>query len=120
MKTTGLYHVQIDVSDLERSLAFYTDLLGMEEAFRAGGNLVFLKTPGSNDLLTLHPVDGAVDPAAGGLQHIGFSISPEDHEAAVAEAKAFGAEVVDISEPGRDRRPYVYIKDPDGYVIELS
>ena len=84
------------------------------------GNLVFLKTPGSNDLLTLHPVDGAVDPEAGGLQHIGFSISPEDHEAAVAEAKAFGAEVVDISEPGRDRRPYVYIKDPDGYVIELS
>ncbi len=120
MKTTGLYHVQIDVSDMERSLAFYTGLLGMEEAFRAGGNLVFLRTPGSNDLLTLHPVDGAIDQEAGGLQHIGFSISPEDHEAAVAEAKAFGAEVVDISEPARDRRPYVYIKDPDGYVIELS
>ena len=120
MKTAGFHHIQISVTDLDKSLAFYTGLLGMKESFRVGGGLVFLSTPGSNDLLTLRPVDGPVDPEAGGLQHFGFSVAPEDHEAAVAEAKAFGAEVVDAGRQGRDERPYAYIKDPDGYVIELS
>ena len=119
MKTAGFHHIQISVSDLDRSLAFYTGLLGMEEAFRAGGGLVFLRTPGAGDLLTLRPVDGPVDPEAGGMQHFGFSLAAENHEAALAEAKAFGAEVVGTSEPGNSR-PYAYIKDPDGYTIELS
>ena len=47
-------------------------------------------------------------------------MAPEDHEDAVAEAKAFGAEVVDVGRHGREERPYAYIKDPDGYIIELS
>ena len=120
MKTSGFHHIQISVSDLDKSLAFYTGLLGMEEAFRAGGGLVFLRTPGASDLLTLRPIDGPVDPEAGGMQHFGFSLAPEDHEAALAEAKAFGAEIVDAGRQGRDERPYAYIKDPDGYTIELS
>ena len=119
MKTAGFHHIQISVSDMDKSLAFYTGLLGMKEAFRAE-SLVFLRTPGSNDLLTLRPVDGPVDPEAGGMQHFGFSVAPEDHENAMAEAKAFGAEVVDVGRQGRDERPYGYIKDPDGYVIELG
>ena len=119
MKTTGFHHIQISVSDLDKSLAFYTGLMGMKEAFRAGGNLVFLSTPGSDDLLTLRPVDGPVDTDVGGVQHFGFSVAAEDHEDAVAEAKAFGAEIVDAGGQG-GQRPYTYIKDPDGYVIELS
>ena len=34
MKTQGLNHIQIAVSDMERSLALYTGLLGMRELFR--------------------------------------------------------------------------------------
>ena len=39
-RANGIYHLQIAVSDLERSLAFYTGLLGMEVAFGVG-KLVF-------------------------------------------------------------------------------
>ena len=39
MGTAGVYHIQISVSDLDRSLAFYTGLMGMEGTLprRQGG-----------------------------------------------------------------------------------
>ena len=118
MKTWGLYHIQIKVSDLDRSLAFYTGVLGMKELFRTGGE-VFLRTPGANDLLALEPVEGSVNTNVGGLDHIGFSVTAEDHGAAVAEVRAAG---VEISRTGNHAPgvPFAYIKDPDGYTIELS
>ncbi len=119
MKTTGFHHIQIAVTDMGRSFAFYTQLLGMEKAF-GDGNLVFLRTPGCSDLLTLHPVDGPLDPSKDGMQHFGFSVAPEDHAAAVEEARAFGAEVLAVGRHGGPNgTPYAYIKDPDGYIIEL-
>ena len=50
MKTQGLNHIQIAVSNLERSLEFYIGLLGMHELFREGP-LVFLQSAeGSNQV----------------------------------------------------------------------
>ena len=121
MKTNGFYHIQIAVSDLERSLAFYTGLLGMEIAFREGDHLVFLRTPGAPDLLTLNSDADRGGTAISGLQHFGFSLPRDQHEQAVAEAKAFGAEVLSTGRRGGDDgEPYVYLNDPDGYTIELS
>ncbi len=52
----GIFHTNIVVRDVERSLRFYTGLFGMEVSdFIKDGDLVFLKTPGRNDLLTLNP-----------------------------------------------------------------
>ena len=118
MKTSGVYHIQIAVSDLERSLAFYTGLLGMEELFRAD-ETVFLRTPGARELLALQPVEGPVDPKAGGMDHFGFYVTPEDLDVAVAQVRAAGVEVLEKGSfaPGV---PFAYIKDPDGYTVELS
>ena len=60
MKTQGLNHIQIDVSDLDRSLGFCTGLLGMRELFRVSG-AVFLQSAEGNDIMALSPVDGPVD-----------------------------------------------------------
>ena len=46
IKTRGLYHLHLIVRDLERSLAFYRDVFGLEEQFRDGPKMVFLSTPG--------------------------------------------------------------------------
>ena len=118
MKTSGVYHIQIGVSDLDRSLAFYTGLLGMEELFRAG-RTVFLRTPGAHELLALDPVGGPVNPKAGGMDHFGFHVTPEDLDAAVEEVRAAGVEVAETGNfaPGV---PFAYIRDPDGYTVELS
>ena len=118
MKTSGVYHIQISVSDLDRSLAFYTGHMGMEELFRAG-EAAFLRTPGARELLTLQPVEGPVDPTAGGMDHFGFYVTPDDLDSAVAEVRAAGIEVTDTGYFA-EGVPFAYIKDPDGYTIELS
>ena len=118
MKAQGLNHIQISVSDMERSLKFYSGLMGMRELFREG-ELVFLQSPVGSDLLTLRQAEGRVDVTAGGLQHFGFSIKREDHSAAVEEARTYGAEVLGVGQHG-DNSLYAYIKDPDGYIVELD
>ena len=118
MKTQGLNHIQIVVSNLERSLAFYTGLLGMHELFREG-SLVFLQSAEGKDVITLRHAQGPVDGAAEGMQHFGFAVRHEDHAAAVEEARRFGAEVLDVGQHG-DNGLYAYIKDPDGYIIEIG
>jgi catechol 2,3-dioxygenase-like lactoylglutathione lyase family enzyme len=54
IKTQGLTHIHLVVSDLDRSLHFYKTAFGMEERFRDGPKMVFLNTPGTNDLITLN------------------------------------------------------------------
>ncbi len=51
----GIFHTNIVVRDLEKSLRFYTGVFGMEKSDFKDGELVFLRTPGRDDLLTLNP-----------------------------------------------------------------
>jgi catechol 2,3-dioxygenase-like lactoylglutathione lyase family enzyme len=119
MKTSGFHHIQISVTNIERSLEFYTGLMGMEIAFQDGG-LVFLRTPGANDLLTLRPTDEPVHSDTGGVQHFGFNVDAENFDAAVAEVETAGVEVLSTGRHGGTQgSPYAYIKDPDGYIIEF-
>ena len=41
VKTEGLYHIHLVVRDLDRSLAFYRGVFGMQEMFRDGPKMVF-------------------------------------------------------------------------------
>ena len=118
MKTMGLNHIQINVSNLERSLSFYTGLLGMKETARHGP-LVFLQSAEGNDIIALHQTNEPVDGSVGGLQHFGFPVPKEDHAAAVEEARKFGCEVLSVGQHSDDDL-YAYIKDPDGYTIEIE
>ena len=118
MKTKGLYHIQINVLDMDRSLAFYTGFLGMKVAFRAG-ELVFLSSQDGGDLLTLNPTGVQVDNKTGGLQHFGFMVSPEEMDKGLMEAEAHGVEVVSTGQH-EDGERYVYLRDPDGYLVELD
>jgi catechol 2,3-dioxygenase-like lactoylglutathione lyase family enzyme len=51
----GIFHANIVVRDLEKSLRFYSGLFGMERMDFKDGDLVFLTTPGRDDVLTLNP-----------------------------------------------------------------
>ena len=119
MKTQGLNHIQISVSDMDRSLKFYTGLLGMRELFREG-SLVFLQSAEGNDIFTLRQAEGPVDTTSVGMQHFGFAVNREDHAAAVEEVRKFGAELLDVGQHGGDQSLYAYFKDPDGYIIEIG
>ena len=121
VRTQGLTHIHLVVRDLERSLRFYQSVFGMEERFRDGPKMVFLNTPGSQDLITLNedPEEANLAGVNGGVAHFGFRLAKaSDLDAAIAEVEAAGGKLIRRGEhaPGV---PFSYVEDPDGYVIEL-
>jgi predicted enzyme related to lactoylglutathione lyase len=90
------------------------------ERFRVGDELVFLNTPGSKDINTLHedPDAAGVAGTSGGIAHFSFTLIQADLDAAIKEVKKAGGKLLERGEhsPGTS---YAYVADPDGYVIEL-
>ena len=112
-------HVSFAVRNLERSLAFYRDLLGLAVAPRPD-----LGFPGAwlqaGDA-QVHLIEVAADFDAGAppptlnpiAGHAAFGI--DDYEAALAALQSHGLEVLALG-PAAGQ---MWVKDPDGYVIEL-
>jgi catechol 2,3-dioxygenase-like lactoylglutathione lyase family enzyme len=124
MESVGIRHVHLLVADAERSSAFYCDAFAMKELFR-DGPIVFLGTPEGGDLLALHPASTDEERTRvgheGGYEHFGIHLpdrSASAIDAAVRRVEAAGGVLVDRGEhaPGV---PYAYVKDVDGYTIEL-
>ena len=51
----GIFHTHLVVKDIAKSVRFYTGLFGMHDTGFKDGTLVFLTTPGRDDLLALNP-----------------------------------------------------------------
>jgi catechol 2,3-dioxygenase-like lactoylglutathione lyase family enzyme len=121
VRTAGLTHIHLVVRDLERSLRFYQGVFGLREQFRAAPRMVFLNTPGSQDLITLNedPAEAELAGVSGGVAH-SASGSPVPTTSTVRSqrSKRLGASCSACGEHARGE-PFAYIADPDGYVIEL-
>ncbi len=118
--TQGLSHIHLAVRDVQRSLAFYKGVFGMEVQFWVGSSMVFLRTPGAKDTFTLRQADGEeqVGPG-GGFGHFGFRLEDKGGlEAAIEDIESAGGKLISKGEHGPGQ-PYAYCSDPDGYVIEL-
>jgi len=114
-------HIHLWVSDMERSVRFYTRAFGMTERFRAGPSLVSLNTPGTNDSISLNYDSADERPTGemGTIAHFGFRLAdPADLDSAIEEVVAAGGRLVK-SEAQRNGRQTAYVADPDGYLIEL-
>jgi len=122
-----LAYVGIRVRDLERSLRFYVDALGLQERKRGtmshGGVFVELVDPVSHLPLELnwYPPGSpyAVRYVAGqGLDHLGFEVA--DARATIRELLRHGGRLA--VEPWLERgRSWIgFVKDPDGIWIELE
>ena len=116
-------HVGLRVSDLERSLAFYTavgyTVVGSVEG-TPFGTLIMLRLPG-DDFVTIElvhdPAKGAVDLGTG-LNHLVVQV--ESLEKTLAELAARGIAAEAPGAPGGADGPRTsWITDPDGYRIEL-
>jgi catechol 2,3-dioxygenase-like lactoylglutathione lyase family enzyme len=119
VKTGGLCHIAIDVSDLKRSEKFYTDMFDMEATGRSD-HYVRLQTPGGHDSFFLFKADGPVRPRECGLTHMhfGFRIDEGNFEKAMGYIKRNNIKV--HHNPARGTGHFIYIEDPDGYVIQLE
>ena len=125
-RTLGLNHVNLVVSDVARSRAFYEAALGLEYQ-RTDTGITFLSTPGTGDLLALQQSGGDLDRLSGrrrhpgemgGVDHIGFAVNPDTLDDLVAAVEAAGGAVLMQIGEGADRS--VFVTDPDGYVLQLG
>lgn len=126
MKILELGHVVLYVSNLERSLAFYRDLLGFPEIGRANlggkaGTVAFSSGRTHHELLLIE-VGGhrrELGMPTPGLYHIGFKIgdSPEDLKKVHRELKEKGVTIVGTSDHTVTHS--LYILDPDNNELEL-
>ena len=111
-------NVTIMVADMERSIHFYTDALGLPLGFRAGNEWAQIEAPGLT--IGLHPVREPAAAPPDGRISIGFGV--QDLAATIASLRQNGVAIADLGdvEPGRDR--LVHFADPDGtplYLIEV-
>src|SRR5687768_16479829 len=100
VKSGGIRHIHLLVSDLERSIRFYGDAFGMTEKFRDGDDLVFLNTPGTHDSLALHLVtDDTRVGESGGYEHFGITVIDRGAlDDAITAIEAAGGKLVEKGE----------------------
>ena len=121
-KATKLLHTRYRVNDLERTVRFYKDVLGLEEVRRhkspRGSELAFLKAPASEELIELcyFPGSGPVQVQAD-LTHLAFEVeSMEDFGKHLA---SLGLKFSDGPHLKPDGGGIAFIDAPEGYEIEL-
>ena len=116
----ALAHVCFHVRDLDDSIAFYTDKLGLEHAFDLNGDdgnrLGSYLRVGGRSFIELFP--GELGEKAEGQSYAHLSIEVDDIDAAVAGLRAKGIEVTDPV-LAIDHNWQAWLTDPDGNSIEL-
>jgi lactoylglutathione lyase len=119
---TKLLHTRYRVNDLERTVTFYRDILGLEEVKRhkspRGAELAFLRTPGGEELIeiTYYPGSGPVQ-VQPDLTHLAFEV--ESLEAFSAHLARHGLKFSDGPTTSTSGNTFAFIDAPEGYEIEL-
>jgi lactoylglutathione lyase len=122
MNVTKLLHTRMRVTDLDQTIRFYTDTLGLEVIERKtsprGSQLAFLKVPNSDELieLTCFPPSGPVK-VQEDLVHLAFQV--ENLDDTIASLNAKGIKITDGPTQTSSGSRFIFIDAPDGYEIEL-
>lgn len=116
-----LLHTRYRVSDLEKTISFYKDVLGLEEVRRQtsgrGSQLVFLKAPDSEVEIEICKFDESGPIVVGpDLTHLAFEVDDLDEFATAAAKKGYPLSDGPHS-TGSGR--IAFIDAPEGYEIEL-
>lgn len=118
MKFT-MYHTCITVLDLEKSMKFYEEALGLKEVRRieaANGSskIVFLETEGSLCQLELTWYADREEPYNLGDNEIHIGFRTDDYEASLEKHRQMGCVCFENPKFG-----VYFIEDPDGYWMEI-
>jgi lactoylglutathione lyase len=116
-----LLHTRYRVKDLEKTVSFYKDVLGLQEIRRhtsgRGSQLVFFKAPASDEEIEICKFDDSGPVVVGpDLTHLAFEVDDLDSFARDAAAKGYPlSDGPHASSSGR----IAFIDAPEGYEIEL-
>ena len=115
-------HIHLKVSDLERAIGFYRDVMGFQVTQRYGDQAVFLSAGGYHHhvgLNTWHSKGAGPAPVQGaGMYHVAFLFPDRASLAAVlARVLEAGTPLDGAADHGVSEA--VYFRDPDGNGLEL-
>jgi glyoxylase I family protein len=128
-KIKKLDHLVLRVSDIEKMLDFYTDILGCTvEKIQEGPGLYQVRAGSS--LIDLVPVDGKIGQMGGAapgkegrnLDHFCVSIEPFDGDELKNYLSGKGIDPGEVQQRygAEGNGPSLYISDPEGNVVELK
>jgi catechol 2,3-dioxygenase-like lactoylglutathione lyase family enzyme len=125
----GIDHVVLRVRDVVRAIRFYCGVLGCREERRLEA-LGLVQLRAGSALIDLVDVGGPLGRVGGGppgdsarnLDHFALRLAAFDEPALRAELSAAGIEVGEVSERygAEGTGPSLYVRDPDGNVVELK
>ena len=118
---TTIGHVHLKVSNIERALSFYQDLLGFEITQRYGESAVFISAGGYHHhigLNTWHSKDAPPAPVrAAGLYHLAI-LYPTRKDLAVALKRLIEAKYPLSGASDHGVSEAIYLNDPDQNGVE--
>lgn len=107
----GINHLTFAVRDLDESLAFYVEALGLSAVARWDGGAYLLA--GEDWITLIADEDAAPSPD---YTHTAFTVVPEDFESISRRALEAGARVW---QQNQSEGESLYVLDPDGHKLEL-
>ena len=129
MRLTGLHHLTAVVRDLDRTTAFYRDVLGLSLVrqgtsdddpdarhhwFSAGTG-----APGTLISFLEYPDLPAGTVGAGSVQHFAFTVESAEEQVAWRDyLRSRGVGCTDVMDRGSFRS--IYLRDPDGNIVEIA
>lgn len=122
MNITKLLHTRMRVSDMDQTIAFYRDVLGLGVLERKvsprGSQLAFLSVPNSQELIELcsFPASGLVK-VPEDLVHLAFEVDNLEHT--MDELASMNIPITDGPTVTSSGSRFIFIDAPDGYEIEL-
>ena len=130
IRVTALDHFVLRVRDLDKSLAFYHGILGLPieslEEYRAGQR-PFVSARVADQLIDLVPdptYDGEASFATSGFMHLCVRIDGSLEQNVIPRLKEHGVTLVEeVPMTRMGATGYggsIYVRDPDGYVVELK
>ena len=123
MTVKKLLHTRMRVNDIERSVRFYEQALGLVASRRhtspRGAQLVFLTTPNSDEEIELCQMPKGAEPVKvqPDLMHLAFEV--DDLESFAAGLKAKGFALSDGPTKTGSGSVIAFIDAPEGYEVEL-
>ncbi len=122
-------HLVLRVADIDAMMDFYTNILGCTLE-RVQKHMGLFQLRAGNSLIDLIPVDGKLGsqggapPGAEGLNldHFCLRVEPFDADAMLNDLRAKGLEPgqVESRYGAEGEGPSIYVKDPEGNVVELK
>jgi catechol 2,3-dioxygenase-like lactoylglutathione lyase family enzyme len=115
----GIRHVALNVRDVQKSIQFYSNILGMKLEWMPDQDNAYLTS--GQDNLALHKLPSGEEPGTSQLvHHIGIVARlPEDVDKWADRLRKHGVSLTQEPKTHRDGARSFYFRDPDGLLIQL-